>query len=165
MAPKPGPGRHVADALVSTAPLASRWIQRLLARHQPPLTVTQFLSLRAIAAGRTTATELAARAGVSGPAVSQLVAELEREQLVVREPVSADRRRLELTLSRRGEQVLGSATSLLRDQIGDLLAELPPREAAALTRALEQVERLLAGSPPPRRPPPPGPKHRRPPRR
>jgi uncharacterized 2Fe-2S/4Fe-4S cluster protein (DUF4445 family) len=58
------------------APLATRWIERLLAAHEPPLTVAQYLALRAIAAGQISSGELARGAGVSGPAVSQLVAAL-----------------------------------------------------------------------------------------
>jgi hypothetical protein len=38
-----------AEALAAAAPLATRWIERLLAQHNPPLTVTHYLALRAIA--------------------------------------------------------------------------------------------------------------------
>ena len=37
-----------AESLVALAPLATRWIERLLAAASPPLTVSQFLALRAI---------------------------------------------------------------------------------------------------------------------
>jgi DNA-binding MarR family transcriptional regulator len=154
-----------ADALIPAALLAARWIQRLLAGHDPPLSVGQYLALRAIAAEPLAAVELARRTGVSGPAVSQLVAELEAAGLLERAPTTGDRRRLELALSRRGRGVLRSASALLRGRIGALLAGLPPPEAEALARGLAQVESALAGTPPPRRPPPPGPKHRRPPPR
>ncbi len=43
-----------------TAPLVSRWIERLLAAHDPPLTVAQYLTLQAIP-GRNPALD-----GVSG---------------------------------------------------------------------------------------------------
>ena len=56
-----------AEALVAVAPLATRWIERLLAAHEPPLTVPQYLALRAIAHEDISGTELARRAGVSGP--------------------------------------------------------------------------------------------------
>jgi DNA-binding MarR family transcriptional regulator len=155
----PKAGHHAADALVATAPLATRWIQRLLAAHRPPLTVVQHLALRAIAAGPLAAVELAQRTGVSGSAVSQLVAELEQDGLIERAPAARDRRRLELALSPRGQRVLDSASGVLRERIGELLAGIPRREADALARALAHVESLLAGTPPPRRPPPPRPKH------
>jgi DNA-binding MarR family transcriptional regulator len=161
----PKPGTHVAEALVATAPLATRWIQRLLAEHRPPLTVAQLLALRAIAAGPLVAVQLAQRAGVSGAAVSQLVSDLEQDGLLERAPARDDRRRLELELSPRGQRVLDSASRMLREGIGELLARIPAPEADALARGLAQVESLLAGTAPPRRLPPPGPKHRRPPLR
>src|ERR671924_91788 len=53
--PAPPPRRpHIeaAQALAAVAPLATRWIERLLAAHEPPLTVAQYLVLRAIAGGQ-----------------------------------------------------------------------------------------------------------------
>ena len=70
------PVTEAADALVAVAPLVSRWIERLLAGHDPPLTLAQFAALRAIADEGVSGSELARRAGVSGPAVSQLLAGL-----------------------------------------------------------------------------------------
>ncbi|HZT46062.1 MAG TPA: MarR family transcriptional regulator [Gaiellaceae bacterium] len=159
----PSPSSRAADAVIATAPLATRWIQRLLQRHDPPLSLGQLAALRAIAAERLAAAELARRTGVSGSAVSQLVAELEHAGLVRRGTAAGDRRRQELALTPDGKRVLASASAVLRRGVGDLLADLPPPEADALARGLATVESLLAGTPPPRRPPPPGPKHRRPP--
>ena len=161
----PKPGYDVADALLATAPLATRWIQRLLAAHRPPLTVSQLLALRAIADGPIAAADLARRAAVSGAAVSQLVADLERDGLVERTPAQADRRRLELALTARGRRTLDSVRQSLGARIGELLGGMARPDADALARALAQVESLLAGTPPPRRPPPPHPKHPRPQRR
>jgi DNA-binding MarR family transcriptional regulator len=160
----PLPSFRAADALIATAPLATRWIQRLLHRHDPPLSVGQLLALRAIAAESPAAADLARRTGVSGSAVSQLIADLEQAGFVHRAAAADDRRRQELALTPRGRRVLASASALLRMRIGELLAGVPPPEAEALARGLATVESLLAGTPPPRRPPP-GPKHRRPPPR
>jgi DNA-binding MarR family transcriptional regulator len=166
----PGPRRpptEAAEALVSVAPLVSRWIERLLGAHDPSLTVAQFLALRAIAAERVSGSELARRAGVSGPAVSQLVAGLVDADLLARHELAADRRRHALALTARGEQALASAQTLLRERLGSLLTDLPRPEADALARALPRVEAALSGAPPPRRPPhppphePPGPPPRR----
>jgi DNA-binding MarR family transcriptional regulator len=147
-----------AEALVAVAPLATRWIERLLAGHEPPLTVPQYLALRAIAREEIVGSELARRAGVSGPAVSQLLAGLVDAGLVERRPLTNDRRRQALALSPAGERAYRSAEKLLRERIGSLLGDLPPPEATALTRLLPHVEELLSGAPPPRRPPPPPPR-------
>jgi hypothetical protein len=63
----PPPHRHRTDAarsLVAVAPLVTRWIERLLAARDPPLTPPQYLALRAIAHEHVSVTELARRVGV-----------------------------------------------------------------------------------------------------
>jgi DNA-binding MarR family transcriptional regulator len=152
------PPRRNAEAaatLAAVAPLATRWIERLLAHHEPPLTVTQYLALRAIAREGVSGTELARRAGVSGPAVSQLLAALDDAGLIERHIDPDDRRRVALALTRSGERAFAGAEAMLDHRLGSLLAELPRPETDALRRALPQVEAALSGAPPPRRPPHP----------
>ena len=147
-----------ADALVAVAPLASRWIERLLAGHDPPLTQTQYLALRAVGGAEPpAASELARRTGVSGPAVSQIVGGLADAGLVKRRASTGDRRRQDLALTASGKRVLNSASALLRERLGELHADLPRPEADALARALPDVEARLSGTAPPRRPAPPRP--------
>jgi DNA-binding MarR family transcriptional regulator len=161
------------DALLGTAPLVTRWIERLLAGHDPPLTTAQYLVLRAIAFEELTGGELARRTGVSGPAVSQLLAGLAGLGLIERASGAGDRRRVLLSASETGLGVLQSAQAALREGLSVLLADLPRPELDALGHALPHVEAALAGTPPPRRPrrpfgppgphqapPPPGPRPR-----
>jgi DNA-binding MarR family transcriptional regulator len=143
------------DELVGAATLTARWAERLLATHDPPLTLGQYLALRSIARESLTAAELARRAGVSGPAVSQLIAGLEDAGWIARSRADDDRRRQQLALSDTGAEVLESAVSDLGIGLGPLLASLPPPEQDALDRALPYLEAALGGTPPPRRPPPP----------
>lgn len=163
--PTPRGSAGAAEALAAVAPLATRWMERLLAHHDPPLTVTQYLALRAIGRERVGGRELAQRARVSGPAVSQLLAGLAEAGLIERHAVESDRRRVALELSPAGERAFAGAESLLSERLGSLLTPLPRPEADALTRALPQVAAALSGSPPPRRPPhpppPPPPRPRR----
>jgi DNA-binding MarR family transcriptional regulator len=165
MPPPRRPPTDAAEALIGVAPLVSRWIERLLAGHDPSLTVAQFLVLRAIDTEGVSGSELARRAGVSGPAVSQLLAGLADGGLLERHEFSEDRRRQTLVLSARGERVLVSAQTVLRERLSSLLAELPRPEADALARALPRVEATLSGAPPPRRAPPPRPRAGHPPPR
>src|SRR5690349_10145493 len=133
-----------ADALAAVAPLVSRWMERLLARHDPSLTVTQYLVLRAIAREDVSGSELARRAGVSAPAVSQLLAGLDDAGLIAREALADDRRRHALTLSAAGARAFASAQALLRDELAVLITDLPRPEADALARGLPHVESLLS---------------------
>jgi DNA-binding MarR family transcriptional regulator len=147
----------------------TRWIERLLAHHEPPLTPAQYLALRAIAKDELGGSELARRTGVSSSATSQLVAGLSDAGLIERVTQGDDRRRQTLKLTGRGERTLASARNALQVGLLDVIAEaeLPPPEADALARGLPHLEAALAGTPPPRRPPPPphGPGHPPPPPR
>jgi DNA-binding MarR family transcriptional regulator len=159
--------REAGAALAAAAPLASRWVERVLASHEPPLTVAQYLTLRAIRTEALSGAELARRAGVSGPAVSQLVTALESAGLVQRQPAESDRRTHGLALTAGGRSTLESANALVSERLAELLTDLPKPEADALTRLLERVEAALSGQPPPRRsagpagPARPGPRARR----
>ena len=152
MPPKPrSHTREAGAALAAAAPLASRWVERVLASHTPPLTVAQYLALRAIDQAPLSAAELARRTGVSGPAVSQLLAALEDAGLIERQALESDRRTRGLALSPTGRKTLASATRLVSERLAELLVDLPKPEADALTRLLERVEAALSGAPPPRR--------------
>jgi DNA-binding MarR family transcriptional regulator len=137
----------------------TRWIERLLAHHEPPLTPGQYLALRAIAQEDVGSSELARRTGVSSSAVSQLVAALSDAGLIERVARGDDRRRQTLRLTYHGERSLQSARTALQVGLLDVIAEanLPPPEAHALARGLPHLEAALAGTPPPRRPAPPPP--------
>jgi DNA-binding MarR family transcriptional regulator len=119
--------------------------------------------MRAIDREGVSGTELARRSGVSGPAVSQLIAALADAGLVDRRAHEDDRRRVELALSPTGRRTYTRADALLARELGSLLADLPKPEADALARILPRVESALSGAAPPRRPPPPPPppRHRR----
>jgi DNA-binding MarR family transcriptional regulator len=153
---------ETADALGRVAPLASRWVERLLAAHEPALTTAQYLALQAVAETDVVGADLARRAAVSPAAVSQLLAGLETAGLIQRLRILDDRRLQTLAPTRRGGDVLRSAQSLLREGLAQLLVDLPPPDADALTRLLGRVESLLTGTAPPRRPPRPHPPRRRP---
>jgi DNA-binding MarR family transcriptional regulator len=155
--------RQAADALARTAPLISRWIERLLAGHEPPLTVAQYLALQAVGEGDVVGAELARRAAVSPAAVSQLLTALESAGLLERQRRPDDRRRQPLGLTERGEQTLRSAQGLLRERLAALLADLPAPEADALARLLTRLEGSLTGTAPPPRPPRPPRQPRQPP--
>jgi DNA-binding MarR family transcriptional regulator len=152
------PQPDAAEALLTVAPLVSRWIERLLARHHPPLTPAQYLALRAIAREGVGGSELARRTGVSGPAVSQLIAGLVESGLVSRTIRADDRRRQQLELTGEGQSVFASADALLRGRVGEMLGGVPRPEADALARLLPRVVAALSGEAPPRRPPPPPPR-------
>lgn len=145
-----------ALSLAVAAPLAARWVARVLAAHDPPLTVAQYLALRAVDAGPGSAADLARHSGASNAAVSQLVSGLAEEGLVERAPHDHDRRRVTLTLTTAGREALASTAAALERELGPLLDDLAPPERDALA----SLEAVPTGAAPPRRPPPRPPRSR-----
>jgi MarR family transcriptional regulator, temperature-dependent positive regulator of motility len=131
----------------------------VLAAHDPPLTVAQYLALQAIADGEVVGAELARRAAVSPAAISQLLAGLAEAGLLARDRLEDDRRRQPLSLTEQGKWTLRSAQTALRERLAGLLVDMPRAETDALARLLERLEASLSGTPPPPRPRKP-PKHR-----
>jgi DNA-binding MarR family transcriptional regulator len=156
MPPRPRP-QTTADTLAAVAPLVTRLMERVLAGHDPPLTLGQYLGLRAVAAGAESAAVLARAAGVSEAAVSQLMAAFERAGTVERTAAGDDRRRRRPALTPEGKRVLASAQALVRSRLEPLVAALRPHDADALAEVLARLEPILQGHAPPRRPPPPHP--------
>jgi DNA-binding MarR family transcriptional regulator len=146
------PHEDAADRLASVAPLVARWIERLLAAHEPPLTVAQLLALEAVEEGIVGA-ELAERAAVSPAAVSQLLAGLEDAGLVERLRASDDRRRQRLVLTAAGRRTLQSVRVNLRSGLLPLVNVLRRPEAESLAAALGRLATAVGDTPPPRRPP------------
>jgi DNA-binding MarR family transcriptional regulator len=156
MPPRPRP-QTTADTLAAVAPLVTRLMERVLAGHDPPLTLGQYLGLRAVAAGAESAAALARATGVSEAAVSQLMTAFERAGTVQRTAAGDDRRRRQLALTPAGERVLASAQALVRGRLEPLVGSLRPHDADALAKVLARLEPILQGHAPPRRPPPPRP--------
>lgn len=134
MPPRPHHRRNreqAAEALGRVAPLVSRWVERLLATTERPLTLAQYLTLQAVAEGKLVGADLARQTAVSPSAVAQLLASLETAGLIARRRGSDDRRRQELALTELGTHALVAAQALVRDELGSLLADLPPGNGRA----------------------------------
>jgi DNA-binding MarR family transcriptional regulator len=153
--------REAAAALARTAPLVTRWIERLLAAHAPPLSLGQYLVLQAVEDGDAVGAELARRAAVSPAAISQLLGTLESAGLVERRPRLDDRRRQPLALTASGRACLTSAERVVQERLAELLGGLHGPEADALARLLERLDVALGGTAPPRRPSRPRPPKKR----
>jgi len=151
---EPLPHREAADRLARVAPHVARWIERLLAAHEPPLTVAQLLALEAAEEGIVGA-QLAERAAVSPAAVSQLLTGLEDAGLVARVRASDDRRRQRLVLTVAGRRTLRSVRETLARGLLPLVSVLRRTEAESLAAALAVLAPAVGATPPPRRPPRP----------
>lgn len=87
--------------------------------------------------------ELAAAERVQPPTVTKLVARLEEQGLVVREPDPADRRIVRVRLSAAGRRFVDRTRARAGEYMARKLRALAPEDRAVLEAALPVLERLL----------------------
>jgi DNA-binding MarR family transcriptional regulator len=141
---RPGPMRPPASAdscaalLLETAPRVLRAVRMAIAEAEaPPLTIPQFRALHFIqdhpgVSLSTTADFL----GLTLPSTSKLVDQLVRRGMLVRVDASDDRRRMILRITAKGDALLISAQSLVRQHLAGMLNRLTSAELAALHNTL-----------------------------
>jgi DNA-binding MarR family transcriptional regulator len=87
--------------------------------------------------------ELAAREGVSAPAMTRYLDRMERAGLVVRTRSTEDARRVQLALTPKGVRALRSVRRRRTAWLAERLEGLSPVQIAAVDRAIEPLARLL----------------------
>jgi DNA-binding MarR family transcriptional regulator len=88
--------------------------------------------------------QLARRSLITPQSMNQVVAELERRELIVRAPDPAHRRILRTTLTPAGDRLLDKLAGVVDAFERDLLADLAPGQDEALVAALRSCMRRLA---------------------
>jgi DNA-binding MarR family transcriptional regulator len=117
----------------------------LLVRHVARSTsLTSRAVLRALREdGPTRLTELACSAGISQPAMTQLVGRMEREGLVVRLIDPEDARATLVEITGAGRAVWAQLKASRRERLAELLDTLSPDEEATLGLALRVARPLI----------------------
>ena len=87
-------------------------------------------------------TALAAREGVTQPAMTQLVARLQDAGLVDRVPDAADGRVVYVRITAEGQAMLARRRAVRAERVAALLTRLSPDEQAALASALPAMDAL-----------------------
>ena len=87
-----------------------------------------------------TMTEVAGRLAVTLATLTTTMNKLERKGLVTRERSQKDRRRVLVSLTRRGREVCRAHSLFHRYMIKEALIDLTPEEACVLARALSKVK-------------------------
>lgn len=123
-----------------TSRLMNRWLDErlrglgLAAAQVPVLSVLRGGTARS-------QKELAERMQVEQPTMAQLLARMERDGLIRREPDPTDGRSSRVLLTEAAKAKLPAAKALLEEGSGQMLAGLTEREVATLGRLLERVLR------------------------
>ncbi len=92
-------------------------------------------------------TELAAREGVTQPAMTQLIARLSEQGLTGRAADPADGRVVQVQLTDAGRDLIATRRMVRAERVSGLLTSLTPAERAALIAALPALHTLAAARP------------------
>ena len=96
------------------------------------------------AEGDSTATGIGTTLGLDAGYLSRLLRSFEDRRLVQRRPSSADGRRSNLTLTRKGRNAFMRLDASARAQVTTWLEGHPPADQRALVTAMESIEQVLA---------------------
>ena len=89
-------------------------------------------------------TLLAAREGVTQPAMTQLISRLEEAGLVRREPSEEDGRVVLVAITEEGRATLARRRAARRERLANIIAQLSPHHRAALAIALPALGALAS---------------------
>ena len=109
------------------------------------LTGPQATLLNALNQGSMSAGELASRINLSQGTVTDILNRLEGRGLVSRVRDNADKRRVNVTLTNRGEEVLKRSLPDMQALLTERLGELPEWEQSQLLSALQRVAHMMEG--------------------
>jgi DNA-binding MarR family transcriptional regulator len=126
-----------AREILETVPAAMRFIRNQVRQNGKGVTLPQFRTLAFVSRARDASLSAAAEhLGLSSPAMSRLVDGLVRTGLVVRRTVSTNRRKVALTLTAKGREMLESVRTDIRGEIAGTLGGLSAAELNTISRAM-----------------------------
>jgi DNA-binding MarR family transcriptional regulator len=133
--------------LLDTVPQIMRSIRSEMRSHRGhDLSVPQFRTLTFVNRNpEGSLSELADHLGLTLPSVSKLVDGLVTQKLITRRESTADRRRLTLSLTKDGDDILRIARQATQDHLKDVLRELSADELSTILRAMTLLQPLFAG--------------------
>lgn len=116
---------------------------RAEATDQFDISVEQFHVLRYVRRGTNSISDLATAKNISRPAISQAVDVLVNKGLVTRTQSTEDRRFVELTLTRSGNDLLDTVFKETRAWMKDLMDDLSDGELDTIASAMTFMKKML----------------------
>ena len=135
---------QVADQIHAAAIRLLRYVRKEDAASGVTGAQLSVLSVLAFG-GPQTLSALAAAEQVKPPTMSQLVSELERLDLVARKPI--DRRSQEISLTRKGRQLMEAGRRRRLARLTRAIADLPPEQIDKLAQAAGLIVAITDPSP------------------
>jgi DNA-binding MarR family transcriptional regulator len=141
------PGR-VAAEILAVWPLGTRWVRAKIRDHEPSWSLPQLFALGYLRDNPgASLSDLAAHLGIGLPTASTLVSRLVTAGYLDRQEDPRERRRVVLSLTRRGRGRLDGAVELARRELSERLGQLPQRDLARITRAMAQLRKVFQDDP------------------
>lgn len=110
------------------------------------LTGPQLVSLRAVGQlEQATPSDLAREVSLSQATMTGIIDRLAARQLVTRERISKDRRRVTIRLTEAGRALIEQAPSPLQERFVERLSELTEAEQLEIRDTLERIVRMMDG--------------------
>ena len=139
-----------AHDLLETVPPVMRFIRDQVRQGRAAgLSLPQYRTLNYVRRVKEPSlTAVAARLGLSLPAMSRLAGGLVERGLIERRIVATNRRQIALGLTARGEATLEAGRAVIRRELAGALQRLPAAELRAVQRALPVLHRAFGSLPP-----------------
>jgi len=134
-----------AREVLETVPLVMRTVRAEMRRHRTAdLSVPQFRTLNFLhrQAGASLS-QVAEHVGLTLPSMSLLVDGLVERKLILRNTHAADRRRITLTLTARGQSVLEAAHGATQAALAEKLAALSAKDRMIVAQAMQALRPLF----------------------
>ena len=130
--------------------IALRRIIRAVVIHSKKLnsdykiTVPQMICLKALAENNAlTQKQLAQKVNLSVSTVNGIIDRLESKELIKRERDTVDRRKVTISITENGHDLIDDAPSLLQDNFARAMKLIPDIEIATIAFSLEKVVQLM----------------------
>jgi DNA-binding MarR family transcriptional regulator len=137
------PLKSATSELLDVVNLVTQVLWADMRRSRGAIEPSQWMTLRHIARGSCTMSELARYKAVSLPTMSKSVEMLVRRGWVERVADTADRRRTQVQLTSAGRRVLAGARRRVEELLEARLASLTPAEREQLATSLQRVREAL----------------------
>lgn len=135
----------IAREILDTVPIVMRMIRtEMRSQRSADLAIPQFRTL--LYTSRNPGTSLQSVAhhlGLTPPTVSKMVDGLVLNRLIRREPSSKDRRKVTLTLTTRGQEILEAARNNTQARMAEVLSHLTLEEGETVIRAMKLLHFLF----------------------
>jgi DNA-binding MarR family transcriptional regulator len=134
-----------AQAVLEVTPIVIRVIRTQMRQNRAPaLTVPQFRALVFVQDNDgSSLSQVAEYVGLTLPSTSTLVNGLVKRRLVTRQTHATDRRRMTLSLTTQGRQMLVAARQCTQTYLAEQLAQVPEAERTTINKAMALLNQIF----------------------